>query len=114
MLVFLHPNYWTRPVLAPSSSVSTRNTEDGSAYDYTVIVVHVVFGALATMFLLPIGIMIPRYARGLTTARWWFPLHTGVQGLAVVAGVGALATALWLGGAGGSNHQVGLSHSMRS
>ncbi len=97
-----------------ASSGSTTSSKDASAYDYTVIVVHVVLGALATMLLLPTGVMIPRYARGLTTARWWFPVHMGVQGLTVVIGVGALATAFWLGGAGGSSHQVRSSRSVKS
>jgi hypothetical protein len=33
------------------------------------------------MILIPIGILVPRISRGLTEARWWFPVHAAVNGL---------------------------------
>ena len=87
-------------------AIADSASKHGSAYNINLIVVHVILGAVATMLFLPSGIVIPRYARGLVTARWWFPLHLAVQGLGAVAGLGALGTAFSLGGAGGSAHQV--------
>ena len=87
-------------------SDSDLGSSNGTAYDYNVIKVHVILGSLATMLFLPLGILIPRYARGLSTARWWFPAHMTVQGLAALLAIGALGIALYLGGAGGSSHQV--------
>jgi uncharacterized membrane protein YidH (DUF202 family) len=46
-----------------------------------MLVAHVVCGALATMCFLPIGVLVPRFARGLTTASWWFALHSVINGI---------------------------------
>jgi hypothetical protein len=39
-----------------------------------------VCGALAAMVFLPLGILIPRYVRGLGTSRWWLPVHGAMNG----------------------------------
>lgn len=33
------------------------------------------------MLVLPLGTLVPRFARGLTTKRWWFPVHSAVNGI---------------------------------
>ncbi|CAD6578761.1 MAG: hypothetical protein TREMPRED_002264 [Tremellales sp. Tagirdzhanova-0007] len=48
---------------------------------YQLQIAHAVCGALGTLLFLPIGILIPRISRGLTTHRWWFPAHSIVNGL---------------------------------
>jgi hypothetical protein len=45
------------------------------------MIAHVVVGALATMLFLPLGTLVPRFARGMTTKRWWFPVHSAVNGI---------------------------------
>jgi hypothetical protein len=68
---------------AQSTSGSSSTSPDGSQRG--ILVAHVVTGALATMLFLPLGILTPRYARGLTTKRWWFPAHSANNGIIAFA-----------------------------
>lgn len=44
-------------------------------------IAHAACGALATMLVLPAGVFVARYARGLSAGRWWFTTHTATQAL---------------------------------
>ena len=46
-----------------------------------ILIAHVSCGALATMLLLPLGVLIPRLARAMSVHRWWFPVHAALNGL---------------------------------
>jgi hypothetical protein len=73
-----------------------------------VLIAHVVCGAAATLVLLPFGVLIPRYARALSTGRWWFTLHMAVQIVGIILALIALATGFAQGGAEGAAHPVSL------
>jgi hypothetical protein len=73
-----------------------------------VLIAHVVCGAAATLVLLPFGVLIPRYARALSTGRWWFTLHMAVQIIGIILALIALATGFAQGGAEGAAHPVSL------
>ena len=70
----------------------------------SVLLAHVVCGALATMLFLPIGVLVPRIARGLTSKRWWFPVHSAVNGL-----VGTVLVVAAYGTARGELHRAAVS-----
>jgi hypothetical protein len=70
------------------------------------LVAHVVCGALATLLLLPLGVLIPRYARALSKGRWWFPLHMGVQLGGTALAIAALVIGYQMGAAEGTAHPV--------
>ena len=55
--------------------------ESGKTSASMMLICHVVCGALATMLFFPLGVLIPRYARGLGINRWWFPVHGAVNGV---------------------------------
>jgi hypothetical protein len=73
-----------------------------------ILVAHVVCGTLATLLLLPLGVLIPRYARALSKGRWWFPLHMGVQLGGTAFAIAALAIGYQMGAAEGTAHPVSL------
>ncbi|KAK4687769.1 hypothetical protein P7C73_g2349, partial [Tremellales sp. Uapishka_1] len=87
---------------SPSPSTAPgvpSGSKDGDMHG--LYVAHAVVGSLATMFFLPLGILLPRYARGLTTARWWFPIHAAWQGLIAFALViAAFGLGVYLSGPG--------------
>jgi len=68
-----------------TNTTSTESTESSSGSSSSsgrnILVAHVVTGALATTLFLPLGILTPRFARGLTTKRWWFPAHSANNGV---------------------------------
>jgi hypothetical protein len=73
-----------------------------------ILIAHVVCGAAATLVLLPFGVLIPRYARALSTGQWWFTLHMAVQIIGIILALIALATGFAQGGAEGAAHPVSL------
>lgn len=73
-----------------------------------ILIAHVVCGATATLVLLPFGVLIPRYARALSTGRWWFTLHMAVQIIGIILALVALGTGFAQGGAEGAAHPVSL------
>lgn len=65
------------------------------------------------MVFLPLGVLIPRYARGLSGQRWWLPVHgavNGVLGGALIIATYALSQQT-LGTGGGDDSS---SHTVRS
>jgi hypothetical protein len=72
----------------------------------SILVAHVVCGALATLLLLPLGVLVPRYARAMSKGRWWFPLHMGVQLGGTALAIAALAIGYQMGAAEGTAHPV--------
>lgn len=72
----------------------------------TILLAHVVCGALATLLLLPLGVLIPRYGRAFSRGRWWFPLHMAAQLIGVILAITALATGYNMGAAPGTAHPV--------
>ncbi|WVF69342.1 hypothetical protein IAT40_004118 [Kwoniella sp. CBS 6097] len=79
-----------------------------------ILIAHVVCGALATMAILPIGILVPRIARGLTTSRWWFPVHAalnGILGFGLIVAAFAIARANFHdhGGFNSTHRKLGLT-----
>jgi hypothetical protein len=74
-----------------------------------VLIAHVVCGATATLVLLPLGVLIPRYGRAVTNGRWWFPVHMAVQIIGLALAIVAIATGYNMGGGGGPAHPVSLS-----
>jgi hypothetical protein len=50
-----------------------------------MLIAHVVCGALATMLVIPAAVLVPRYARGLSNSRWWFPVHGSAMGIVALA-----------------------------
>lgn len=76
-----------------------------------ILIAHVVCGALATLLLLPLGVLIPRYARAMSKGRWWFPLHVGLQLGGTALAVAALAIGYQMGAADGTAHPVSPSAS---
>jgi hypothetical protein len=95
----------------PSQSMpaSSASPEGANVFPTTVshiLIAHVVCGALATLLLLPLGVLIPRYARAMSKARWWFPLHMGVQLGGTALAIAALAIGYQMGAADGTAHPV--------
>ncbi|WWC88768.1 uncharacterized protein L201_003681 [Kwoniella dendrophila CBS 6074] len=103
----------------PTSSASgTINGEKGGKSSSTttstsnILIAHVVCGSIATMAILPIGIIIPRISRGFSINRWWFPTHGALNGLIafglIVAAFG-IAKANFLGGFDSTHRKLGLT-----
>lgn len=88
----------------PANSPSTFGTSSRSA-----VIAHATLGALATMLLLPLGVMAAR-SRALTRGRGWFPAHMGVQVLSLGCVVAAFGVA-WAHFRGGlsSPHRVSIA-----
>nr|XP_019012657.1 uncharacterized protein I206_02152 [Kwoniella pini CBS 10737]OCF51438.1 hypothetical protein I206_02152 [Kwoniella pini CBS 10737] len=77
-----------------------------------ILIAHVVCGASATMFILPIGILVPRLARGFTLKRWWFPVHGALNGLiafGLIVAAFAIALANFSGGFSSTHRKLGLT-----
>jgi hypothetical protein len=87
----------------------SADEEQASTTLPAVLVAHVACGAAATLLLLPLGVLIPRYGRALSKGRWWFPLHMAVQLIGSIAAVVAVATGSNLGGEDGAAHPVSLA-----
>jgi hypothetical protein len=92
---------YEQPYAQPS-----EQQQSGSEPLEGILIAHVVCGAAATLVLLPFGVLIPRYARALSTGRWWFPLHMAVQIIGIILALVALATGFAQGGAEGAAHPV--------
>ena len=60
-------------------------------HSYNIMLAHATCGALATMLFIPLGVLVPRLTRGLTTSRWWFPAHAAIVGLVAYG----LVSAAW-------------------
>ncbi|KLT45738.1 hypothetical protein CC85DRAFT_299386 [Cutaneotrichosporon oleaginosum] len=98
LLLLLHAasaQYGYGPYDAPATTAASPKPtaaaaaagDDDASYGIKIsprsaVVAHAVCGALATMLLLPVGVMAARAPRAFTGKRWWFPLHAGVQALA--------------------------------
>lgn len=71
----------------PEISLRPASITDGDAQITTtgdnrhLLLAHAVCGSLGTMVFIPLGVIIPRYARGLGTKRWWLPVHGVMNGL---------------------------------
>lgn len=92
-----------------TKTAGTSTSESNSDSGRSILVAHVVTGALATMLFLPLGILTPRYARGLTTNRWWFPAHSannGIVAFALVVAAYAIGRAKFGSAQGDSPHPV--------
>jgi protein-S-isoprenylcysteine O-methyltransferase Ste14 len=96
------------PSASPSSDTSTTPALALLSIS-PVLAAHVACGALATLLLLPLGVLIPRYGRALSRGRWWFPLHMAVQFIGVILAVAALALGYKMGSAPGTAHPVSLA-----
>jgi hypothetical protein len=98
--------------LIPSQSLPASSSSPSSANVFPptkvsrILVAHVVCGALATLLLLPLGVLVPRYARAMSKGRWWFPLHMGVQLGGTALAIAALAIGYQMGAAEGTAHPV--------
>ncbi|WVR06276.1 hypothetical protein IAU60_003306 [Kwoniella sp. DSM 27419] len=69
---------------SPSSSSTGSSSGGGDANPpgyHRMIIAHAACGAVATMAILPIGILVPRLARAFTIKRWWFPVHGALNGI---------------------------------
>ncbi|WVQ80714.1 hypothetical protein IAT38_002819 [Cryptococcus sp. DSM 104549] len=106
-------------VLSNSTNTTISSGDSGSSDDGTttssshkILVAHVVCGALAAMAVLPTGMLVPRIARGMTTSRWWFPVHgvlNGILGFGLVTAAFAIARANFDGGFNSSHRKLGLA-----
>ncbi|WWD18392.1 hypothetical protein CI109_102842 [Kwoniella shandongensis] len=102
----------TQPINSTTSSTSGSSSSSSTSGNRKALIAHVAVGAVATMAVLPIGIIIPRIARGLSTKRWWFPAHAAVNGLIgmglVIAAFG-IAVASFEGGINSGHRKLGLT-----
>ncbi|GMK59817.1 hypothetical protein CspeluHIS016_0900340 [Cutaneotrichosporon spelunceum] len=96
------PTTTTTAGATSTSKASSGSSEGSESSEYgiqisrhSVVVAHVTCGALATLLLLPVGVMAARAPRAFTSKRWWFPLHacTQVLGLALVLAAFGIAWA---------------------
>lgn len=71
-----------------------------------ILAAHAVCGAVATLILLPLGVLIPRYGRAFSKGRWWFPLHMVAQLIGVILAIAAMGTGYTMGGVDGTAHPV--------
>lgn len=106
-----YPSSDSSSSLSPSASSTSPATADVAPLAVSlsvsrILVAHVVCGALATLLLLPLGVLIPRYARALGTGRWWFPVHMGVQLIGTALAIAALTIGYHMGAADGTAHPV--------
>ncbi|WWC70667.1 uncharacterized protein I206_104618 [Kwoniella pini CBS 10737] len=102
-----------------STNGTTSTTGNGSnsgnisnGVSKNILIAHVVCGASATMFILPIGILVPRLARGFTLKRWWFPVHGALNGLiafGLIVAAFAIALANFSGGFSSTHRKLGLT-----
>ncbi|TXT13508.1 hypothetical protein VHUM_00875 [Vanrija humicola] len=80
-------------IMQGGRGVWTKTTKINGRPTFALIA-HVTCGLLATLLVLPGGVVVPRITRGLTTTRWWFRFHAVNQGLFAVA---LIAVAFGLG-----------------
>ncbi|WVR06275.1 hypothetical protein IAU60_003305 [Kwoniella sp. DSM 27419] len=103
----------TSPSGTSRSNGGTIVDNDASTtQSHNVLIAHVVCGALATMAILPIGIIVPRLGRGLTTGRWWFPVHgamNGLLGFGLITAAFAIAVSQFPGGIVSTHRKLGLT-----
>lgn len=97
---------WTgRTIIQGGQGVWTKTTKMNGRPTFALIA-HVTCGVLATLLVLPGGVVVPRITRGLTTTRWWFRFHAVNQGLFAVALIAvAFGLAMSFGGKIDSNHR---------
>ncbi|KAL1412953.1 hypothetical protein Q8F55_000702 [Vanrija albida] len=97
---------WPGPrVMQGGRGVWTKTTKMNGRPTFALIA-HVTCGLLATLLVLPGGVVVPRITRGLTTTRWWFRFHAVNQGLFAVALIAvAFGLAMSFGGKIDSNHR---------
>lgn len=94
----------TQPAASPGGNApaaSGTSGETDSDRRQRMLQLHVLFGALATMLCFPLGILVPRLARGMTDKRWWFGVHSvfnGLIGFAFVITAFAIARSTFGGG----------------
>ncbi|OCF55017.1 hypothetical protein L486_07673 [Kwoniella mangroviensis CBS 10435] len=104
------PNTTTTSGNGTSSTSNSPISAGGSSKK--VLIAHVACGGVATMAILPIGILVPRISRGLTMQRWWFPVHGALNGLTafglIVAAFG-IARANFSGGFSSTHRKLGLT-----
>lgn len=67
---------------AQSGTSETANTEGPNR---RAVIAHMVIGGIVTMIIIPFAVLVPRFARGLTTKRWWLPVHSGIAGVLAFA-----------------------------
>ncbi|ORY28521.1 hypothetical protein BCR39DRAFT_535096 [Naematelia encephala] len=72
-----------------SSSSSSSSDSSSAGPSYSVMIAHAVMGGLATLLFFPVGVLIPRIARGFSIKRWWFPAHSVMNG--IIGGVLVIA-----------------------
>lgn len=98
---------WTGNRIQMSSMFDTHspaNTKSGKAS--FALIAHITCGVLATMMVLPGGVVVPRITRGLTTSNWWFRFHQISQGICAIALIAAgFGIALRFGGELDSTHR---------
>ncbi|ORX40168.1 hypothetical protein BD324DRAFT_263199 [Kockovaella imperatae] len=91
----------------PNEGNSGSSSSSSSSSPSTAVYAHAAFGALAAMLFLPLGALVPRWARAFTVKRWWFPAHgalNGILGLTCVVVAFAIAAASFDDGVLGSTH----------
>jgi hypothetical protein len=88
-------------------AVSDAGQSPASSSRTSVILVHVVLGALAAMLFVPLGVLVPRLGRGWSTSRWWFPVHAVLGSVSTVLAIATFAYASVRFNRGyGSTHRV--------
>ncbi|KAL7423278.1 hypothetical protein Q5752_002578 [Cryptotrichosporon argae] len=89
-----------------TSSAAVQSSSGTSGSSSKVLVAHVACGALVAFCVFPLGAVVPRFARGMTNRRWWFPMHginQGILGLGLV--IVTFGLGLTFGGSINSTHR---------
>ncbi|GFZ42603.1 hypothetical protein JCM24511_00319 [Saitozyma sp. JCM 24511] len=100
------------PITNSTVSRNSDSTSTASGLARTMLIAHVVCGAFATMLVIPAAVLVPRYARGLSDSRWWFPVHgsaMGIVALALVTAAFIIAVTNFTGGFNSNHRKVGLA-----
>jgi hypothetical protein len=74
-----------------------------------LLLVHAVIGGIATVILLPLGVIIPRLSKTFVGRVWWIPAHGVVNGLlagGLIIAAWAIAQSKLGGGMGPGDHSV--------
>nr|XP_019045750.1 hypothetical protein I302_06141 [Kwoniella bestiolae CBS 10118]OCF24680.1 hypothetical protein I302_06141 [Kwoniella bestiolae CBS 10118] len=110
--ISLLANSLPSPTTTNGNGNSTTSNRPSSRTSKTVLIAHVACGGIATMAILPIGILIPRISRGLTMKRWWFPVHgalNGVLAFGLIVAAFGIARANFTGGFNSTHRKLGLT-----
>ncbi|GFZ45290.1 hypothetical protein JCM24511_03016 [Saitozyma sp. JCM 24511] len=97
---------------AATGSAGSGSVVSSSGTSRSILIAHIVCGALATMFFLPVGILVPRIARGLSSRRWWFPIHStgmGIFAFGFVVAAFSIARTYFPGRFNSKHRKLGLS-----